>query len=96
MIDIAIGTITDLGNVIKVNARIIDVETVALISVASGSLTKNESVKTLLNRKIQNTQDTKPKENQVNIESHEDSDNLSFITTEGINLVFEKVLIAEE
>lgn len=48
---ITIGTITDLGEVIKINARIIEVETGKLISVASVHLTKDSTVLTLMNAK---------------------------------------------
>ncbi|MDC7220103.1 MAG: FlgO family outer membrane protein [Spirochaetales bacterium] len=49
---ITTGTITDLGSRIKVNARIIDVESGALLSVASESFFKDESVMALLGESL--------------------------------------------
>lgn len=47
---ITIGTITDLGEDIKINARIIEVETGKLISVASVNLIKDSTILTLLKK----------------------------------------------
>lgn len=46
---IATGTLTDLGNDIKINARIINIETGKIFSVASRTITKTDSIKKLMN-----------------------------------------------
>jgi len=62
---IATGSITDLGNRLKVNARIIDVADGALISVASGLLTGNSVLDSLLDQKIEAVAVPVPKEKSV-------------------------------
>lgn len=59
---ITIGTITDLGDYLKVNARIIEVETGKLISVASVYLTKDNTVLTLIDKKIKEPVEIKKEE----------------------------------
>jgi len=49
---IASGTITDLGNHVKVNARLISTETGQVFSVASVKILKNEVVRNLMGSKI--------------------------------------------
>lgn len=49
---IAIGTIADLGDSVKINARIIMVESASLIAVASGFLNKNNVIESLLSQEL--------------------------------------------
>jgi len=45
---IATGSLTDFGNSIKINARLINTETGKIFSVASGTITKNDAIKDLM------------------------------------------------
>lgn len=70
---IATGTITDLGNYVKINARLISTETGSVFSVASVKLIKDNSIINLMKKKsksssfISNNSKTQKKDSERNL-----------------------------
>jgi TolB-like protein len=92
---IAIGSLTDLGTTVKVNARIINVETGTLLSVASISLTKDATIKALLaqtpnDTKKQSISDSRSASDTV-VKKHENS----ITTDQGVQFTFDSAVYDE-